>query len=162
MARVTYEEIDRLIGGAHHDPHGILGAHPGRDGVTIRALRPLAEQVEVVLPDESRHKLRHVHGGVFAGTLPLGASLSGPNSDSAPLAVPDYRLAVRYGEGPELIQDDPYRHLPTLGELDLHLIGEGRHEELWLALGAQTRTYASAFGPVHGTGFAVWAPSAQG
>ena len=33
--------------------------------------------------------------------------------------------------------DDPYRHLPTLGELDLHLIGEGRHEKLWKVLGAQ-------------------------
>ena len=34
------------------------------------------------------------------------------------------------------IQDDPYRFLPTLGELDLYLIGEGRHEELWRTLGA--------------------------
>jgi 1,4-alpha-glucan branching enzyme len=162
MARVTYEEIDRLVGGAYHDPHGILGAHPGRDGVTIRALRPLAEKVEVVLPDDTRHKLRHVHAGLWAVTLPEGTSLSGRGADKAPLAVPDYRLAVQYAEGPELLQDDPYRHLPTLGELDLHLIGEGRHEELWQALGAHTRTYASAFGPVHGTGFAVWAPSAQG
>jgi len=162
MARVTYEEIDRLVGGAHHDPHGILGAHPGRDGVTIRALRPLAEKVEVVLPDQTRHKLRHVHAGVWAVTLPEGTSLSGQNADEAPLAVPDYRLAVQYSDGPELLQDDPYRHLPTLGELDLHLIAEGRHEELWKALGAHVRTYASAFGPVHGTGFSVWAPSAQG
>ena len=41
------------------------------------------------------------------------------------------------------MQDDPYRHAPTLGELDLHLIGEGRHEELWKALGAHTRTFTS-------------------
>ena len=25
--------------------------------------------------------------------------------------------------------DDPYRHWPTLGEVDLYLIGEGRHEK---------------------------------
>ncbi len=30
---------------------------------------------------------------------------------------------------------DPYGFLPALGEVDLHLIGEGRHEELWRALG---------------------------
>jgi 1,4-alpha-glucan branching enzyme len=172
MARVTREEIDRLVGGDHHDPHAILGAHPDRVGVagrshggevsvTIRALRPLAERVEAVLPDGSRHPLRHVHHGVFAGTLPPGVALSDVKADSPPLAAPDYRLAVAY-EGHEVLQDDPYRHLPTLGELDIHLIGEGRHEELWKALGAHVRTYTSAFGPVTGTSFAVWAPSARG
>ncbi|MFD0904174.1 1,4-alpha-glucan branching protein GlgB [Actinomadura sediminis] len=162
MARVTHAEIDRLVGGDHHDPHGVLGAHPGRSGVTVRALRPLAERVEVVLPNGDRHPLRHVHQGVFAGTLPIGSSLSGDDEDEAPLAVPDYRLAVAYGDGLETVQDDPYRHLPTLGELDLHLISEGRHEELWHALGARVRTYTSAFGQVTGTAFAVWAPTARG
>ncbi len=42
---------------------------------------------------------------------------------------------------------------PGLGDLDLHLIGEGRHEQLWQVLGAHTR--------VGGTSFAVWAPGAQ-
>ncbi|WP_030164662.1 1,4-alpha-glucan branching protein GlgB [Spirillospora albida] len=162
MARVTRAEIDRLVGGDHHDPHGVLGAHPGRDGVTVRALRPLAEKVDVLLPNGDRHPLRHFHEGVFAGTLPKTASLSGGGADKAPLAVPDYRLAVTYGDGAETIQDDPYRHLPTLGELDLHLIGEGRHEELWKVLGARVRTYASAFETVTGTAFAVWAPTARG
>ncbi|MGI5203501.1 1,4-alpha-glucan branching protein GlgB [Spirillospora sp. CA-108201] len=162
MARVTRAEIDRLVGGDHHDPHGVLGAHPGRDGVTVRALRPLAEKVEVVLPGGDRHPLRHFHEGLFAGTLPAGSSLAGADEDRAPLAVPDYRLAVTYGDGIETVQDDPYRHLPTLGELDLHLIGEGRHEELWRALGARVRSYASALGTVTGTGFAVWAPTARG
>ncbi|HXA63271.1 MAG TPA: 1,4-alpha-glucan branching protein GlgB, partial [Streptosporangiaceae bacterium] len=158
MARVTREEIDRLVAGEHHDPHSILGAHPGRGGITVRALRPLASKVAVVLPDGSRHPLRHVHAGMFAVTLPEGSQLGAGEG----LAVPDYRLAVTYGAEPELRQDDPYRHLPTLGELDLHLIGEGRHEELWRALGAHVRTYTSAFGPVTGTGFAVWAPNARG
>ncbi|WP_242885104.1 1,4-alpha-glucan branching protein GlgB [Actinomadura litoris] len=162
MARVTRAEIERLVGGDHHDPHGVLGAHPGRDGVTVRALRPLAERVEAVLPNGDRHPLRHVHEGVFAGTLPESASLAGDDPARAPLAVPDYRLAVTYRDGTETLQDDPYRHAPTLGELDLHLIGEGRHEELWRALGARVRGYASAFGPVEGTGFAVWAPTARG
>ena len=35
--------------------------------------------------------------------------------------------------------DDPYRFPPTLGELDLHLLGEGRHEELYEQLGAHVR-----------------------
>ena len=58
--------------------------------------------------------------------------------------------------------DDPYRFLPTLGELDQHLIAEGRHEQLWSVLGAHVHDYAGYAGPVHGTSFAVWAPNAQG
>jgi 1,4-alpha-glucan branching enzyme len=162
MARVTHEEIDRLIAGEHHDPHAILGAHAGRDGVTIRALRPLAERVEVVLPDGTRHPLRHLDSGVFTGTLPLGTPLGRPDPQEPPLAVPDYRLAVTYAGGPEIVQDDPYRHLPTLGQLDLHLFSEGRHEELWRALGARVRSMVSAFGNTTGVGFAVWAPNARG
>ena len=48
-----------------------------------------------------------------------------------------------------------------MGELDLHLISEGRHERLWEVLGAHVRTYEGPDGPVEGTSFAVWAPNAQ-
>ncbi|GAB3208015.1 1,4-alpha-glucan branching protein GlgB [Marinactinospora thermotolerans] len=147
---LSTDEIDRLVAGHHHDPHSVLGAHPGPDGVVIRALRPMALSVHAVLPDGDRIELTHLHAGVFAATLPGGE-------------VGDYRLAVRYEpEGEEILTDDPYRHLPTLGEFDLHLIGEGRHEELWRVLGAHTRRFPSVLGEVTGTSFAVWAPNARG
>ncbi len=41
---------------------------------------------------------------------------------------------------------------PLIGELDVHLINEGRHEQLWDALGAQVSP--------DGTAFRVWAPRA--
>jgi 1,4-alpha-glucan branching enzyme len=47
----------------------------------------------------------------------------------------------------------------SLGELDLHLIAEGRHEQLWKALGAQVKRDES--GALLGTAFSVWAPNAQ-
>jgi 1,4-alpha-glucan branching enzyme len=50
--------------------------------------------------------------------------------------------------------------MPPLGELDLYLIGEGRHEKLWEALGAHVKRELS--GKLLGTSFAVWAPNAQG
>ncbi|GAA3750828.1 1,4-alpha-glucan branching enzyme [Spinactinospora alkalitolerans] len=150
MSDATIAEIDRLVAGHHHDPHGLLGAHPVPDGIAVRTLRPLAQSVHAVLEDGRRVALEHLHGGVFAGVLP-GSQ------------VPDYRLAVRYSAGEEeWIVDDPYRYLPSIGELDLHLIGEGRHEELWRALGAHTRRYASVMGEVTGTSFTVWAPNARG
>jgi 1,4-alpha-glucan branching enzyme len=47
----------------------------------------------------------------------------------------------------------------TLGEVDIHLISEGRHEKLWQALGANVIRDKS--GEVLGTAFAVWAPNAK-
>jgi 1,4-alpha-glucan branching enzyme len=47
----------------------------------------------------------------------------------------------------------------SLGELDLYLIGEGRHEQLWKALGAQVKRDEA--GALLGTSFSVWAPNAH-
>ena len=44
----------------------------------------------------------------------------------------------------------------TLGELDFHLISEGRHERLWDALGAHV--LRDSEGVLLGTAFSVWAP----
>ena len=155
---VNRGEIDRIVAGLHHDPHSVLGAHPGPDGVRVRELLPMARTAAVVLPDGRRFPMTHLHEGVFGGTLPL-------------TEVPDYRIAVAYpgpepaSTEPETVIDSPYRFLPTLGETDLYLIGEGRHEDLWRVLGAHLHTYGeqgAGFGEVHGTSFAVWAPNARG
>ena len=47
----------------------------------------------------------------------------------------------------------------TLGELDFHLINEGRHEKLWQALGAHV--LRDKDGALQGVAFSVWAPNAQ-
>ncbi|MCU1432985.1 MAG: glgB [Actinotalea sp.] len=143
---VSTAELDAIAHGTHQDPHRVLGAHIDGPAVTIRALRPLADAVVVVTPD-GEHPATHEHGGIWVCTL-----------ESA--GVPDYRLKVTYGEV-TTTSDDPYRFLPTLGEVDLHLITEGRHEELWTVLGANLRSYPSVLGEVHGTSFAVWAPNAR-
>jgi len=46
---------------------------------------------------------------------------------------------------------------PTLGEIDLHLFGEGRHERIYEKLGAHILTHEGK----RGVAFAVWAPSAK-
>ncbi|MFE7120551.1 1,4-alpha-glucan branching enzyme, partial [Streptomyces sp. NPDC057654] len=137
------EERRRLLDGAHHDPHALLGAHHVRGGVAFRVLRPYARNVAVTARG-LRADLIPEGDGLFAGLLPLRD-------------IPDYRLLVTY-EDNEIEVHDPYRFLPALGELDLHLLGEGRHEELWHALGAQPMTWQN----VTGTRFTVWAPNARG
>ncbi|MDT0613753.1 1,4-alpha-glucan branching enzyme [Streptomyces lancefieldiae] len=134
---------ERLIAGTHHDPHSVLGAHRVPGGVAFRTFRPYALAV-TLLSGELRAELRDDGDGFFSALLPL-------------TDVPPYRLLVTY-DGSAQEVEDPYRFLPTLGDLDLYLIGEGRHEQLWQALGAHPTTHEG----VTGTRFAVWAPHARG
>jgi 1,4-alpha-glucan branching enzyme len=146
---VPRAELDRLVSGTHHNPHSILGAHPLGDGTVVRTLRPGASSVVLRPHRGTPVEMHRVHGGgVFEVTV------------DAP--VGDYRLGVTYDDGVQHTVDDPYRWLPTLGEVDLHLIGEGRHERLWTVLGAHCRAYDTPSGPVTGISFAVWAPNARG
>ncbi len=144
---VDYAVLDALVEGKHATPHEVLGPHEHDGGVTIRVLRPAATTVEAVV-DGEHLPLVHEYRGVWQTVL-------------ASPEVPDYRLSVSYG-GDALPADDPYRFLPTLGEVDLHLITEGRHEQLWKVMGAHTHVYQSVNGPIHGVSFAVWAPNALG
>ncbi|MGW3426249.1 1,4-alpha-glucan branching enzyme, partial [Streptomyces phaeochromogenes] len=143
LAVLDRGDRERLLGGAHHEPHSVLGAHPVPGGVVFRVLRPYALSVTVVT-GELRAELQDDGEGFFSAVLPLRE-------------VPAYRLLVEY-EGTVQDTEDAYRFLPTIGEFDLHLFGEGRHEQLWKALGAEPMVHEG----VSGTRFTVWAPNARG
>jgi 1,4-alpha-glucan branching enzyme len=139
-------DLDRVVHRRHNDPHSVLGAHPVAGGVVVRAYRPAASGITVLADGHDPVALECVHpGGVFEGVV-----------DDATLPL-RYRLDVDYGEYGSYTIDDPYRFLPTAGDLDLHLFGEGRHEQLYCTLGAHVREMEG----VTGTAFAVWAPAAQ-
>jgi 1,4-alpha-glucan branching enzyme len=142
-ATIARSEIERLVRGEHHEPHRVLGAHPHDGKLVIRAWRPEATAV-TALVDGDRLELDRVHpAGLFEGSLDHSQ-------------VPPYQLEVRYGSGTFTL-DDPYRFLPTVGEVDLYLFGEGKHERLWTKLGAHRQVVDG----VAGTAFAVWAPNAR-
>ncbi|MDO9498255.1 MAG: 1,4-alpha-glucan branching protein GlgB, partial [Nocardioides sp.] len=147
IAPVPTSELDQVVNGEHGHPHAVLGPHVHEGAVTVRVLKPLASSV-VIRHNGTETPLEHEHEGVWVGVL------------TGETAVPDYRVAVSYGDGP-IELDDPYRFLPTLGQVDLHLINEGRHELLWTVLGARVHHYETPTGPISGTSFAVWAPSAR-
>jgi 1,4-alpha-glucan branching enzyme len=126
------------------NPHGVLGAHEADDGgVVVRAYRPEAQAVRVQ-PAGVDAELKDP-GGLWEALLPKA---------TLPL---DYELEIEYPDGNRFTMRDPYAFLPTLGELDLHLVMEGRHEELYDRLGAHVREIDG----VVGTAFAVWAPNAR-
>jgi 1,4-alpha-glucan branching enzyme len=61
-------------------------------------------------------------------------------------------------KGAQTQSQKPLHHFsPTLGELDLHLFGEGKHERIYEKLGAHLLTHEGR----RGVAFAVWAPNAK-
>ena len=145
-------ELGATATGSYHEPHSVLGAHEYEGATTVRTLKPLAHEVSVLLPDGSTHAMEHEHNGIWVVSLPQAE-------------LPAHRLRVTWTEGAEPVElEEPYRFLPTIGELDLHLIREGRHEELWQALGSHVRVLrgeSQGADAVEGTSFAVWAPNAR-
>jgi 1,4-alpha-glucan branching enzyme len=143
---VATRELDALVRREHPNPHTVLGAHRDDGGVVVRVLRPAASGVVVHLEDGTAVELEQIHaGGVFEGLI---------EGVEPPLR---YRLEVDYGPAGNFTIEDPYAFTPTIGELDLHLIGEGRHEQLYEKLGSHVREHQG----VRGTAFAVWAPAAR-
>ena len=140
-------ELESLVAGTCPDPHRFLGAHDEGGQVVVRAWRPGAIAASL----EGR-PMRRIHGaGAFEVLV-----------DAAP--APGYRVTYRWdagdggdARGGEYTVVEPWGLWPTLGEVDVHLIGEGRHERLWSVLGAHARAHQG----VEGTAFAVWAPSAR-
>jgi len=144
---VPAEELGRLFAYVHHDPHSLLGAHPTPQGVIVRAYRPEAARVELLIGDEPPRALTRTHP---AGLFEI---LVGDKTRTFP-----YRLRVAYPDGNVFTQRDSYQFLPTLGNFDEHLFAEGRHWKLYDKLGAHVRR----LGDVQGVSFAVWAPNADG
>ncbi|WP_349904747.1 1,4-alpha-glucan branching protein GlgB [Parafrigoribacterium humi] len=134
--------VTAIAGGSHPNPHGTLGQHPVEGGFVIRALRPLAATVTAVRADGSRISLAHLAEGLWQAFAPGDGQA--------------YTLETSYDNGASWVTDDPYRFVPSVGEVDLYLWGQGRHEQLWKVFGAHYRPHED----VAGTSFSVWAPHA--
>ena len=139
------EAFDAIAAARHGDPFAVLGPH--RDGKrrVVRSFQPQAAAAELI--DRNGRVLaamQRVHpDGLFEGELPP--------------RLRHYRLRLRHGDGSEADVEDPYRFGSALGELDLHLLGEGSHRNIGRTLGSQVREMDG----VSGTRFAVWAPNAS-
>ncbi len=137
-----------LLDGRHSNPHELLGAHAhesaGRSGSIVRVFQPEAADCFIVREGVAT-AMRDEGAGLFSIFL-------------AGVRLP-FRYLLRFlsHDGRTWERGDPYRHLPTLGEMDLHLFNEGTHRQLWTMLGAHLRTVEGD----EGTSFVVWAPNAE-
>jgi 1,4-alpha-glucan branching enzyme len=141
-APVLQEALVRIIEARHHDPFEVLGRHVEGAEAVVRCFLPKAERVRIV---ETGLQLERI-----------------PYTDLFEARGPAQQLPVRYDlawsdkAGVEHRHTDPYCMPPALGDLDLHLFGEGRHWHAYRMLGAHPLKVDG----VEGVRFAVWAPSA--
>ncbi|SED05196.1 1,4-alpha-glucan branching enzyme [Rhizobiales bacterium GAS188] len=143
-AALEAQMIEALAEGSHPNPFALLGPHPAPGGRVIRALLPGAISVDVVA----------------RGGGPLLARLRNPRSpdlfEGVVASAEPYLLRIEWPDAIE-VTEDPYSFDLLLGDLDLHLIGEGSHAELASCLGAVPMRVEG----VDGVRFAVWAPNAH-
>jgi 1,4-alpha-glucan branching enzyme len=136
-------EAYAVIEGRHSDPFRYLGPHLEGDVPVVRVFLPDAERVAIVDEEGHERDLQRIHDiGLFEGRLANGS--------------PRYRVRASYGERQVEIED-PYRFPPILSDLDLHLLGEGTHMQLYDKLGA----HPMVLDGVAGVAFAVFAPAAK-
>ncbi|MGZ6251650.1 MAG: GlgB N-terminal domain-containing protein, partial [Candidatus Binataceae bacterium] len=140
--------LESLAALEHLDPHSILGAHIEPDGVAVRAFRPDAEAVVLLIDGEQGgREMARIHpAGIFEIRLKGRRELFA------------YQLQICFRGGVSTTVRDPYCFLPTIGDLDLYLLGELKHERPYEIFGAHPRE----LGGVAGVAFAVWAPNARG
>ena len=142
--------IEKIVRGHLYDSFAVLGPHRVSDDVVeLRTFQPGAASVSVIAANGTLMLEQIEHTGLFVGNV---HALLGD--------AKQYKLQVTWhNNGSDLTQEleDPYAFGLLLGELDLHLIAEGRHRELGRCLGALPMTIDG----VEGTRFAVWAPNAK-
>jgi hypothetical protein len=139
--------IDAILRAGHGDPFAVLGMHREGAGLVIRAFLPQASRVVAIdaasgTPVAELERVEQT--GFFEGAVA---------GRTEPFA---YRLRLTVGDTSSQIED-PYRFGNVLGDLDVYLIGEGRHRRLYEKFGA----HPMSMDGVAGVAFAVWAPNAR-
>ena len=140
------EICEAIAQGRLDDPFGWLGLQETEGGLRIACFDPGASEARITdAKGKTVAKLARVHpAGLFAARLARRKRRF------------DYRLGF-HGDGRDWGGHDAYAFGPVLGELDVHLLAEGRHQELHRCLGAHPKRH----GGVDGVAFAVWAPNAR-
>ena len=146
---LSKSEMEAVIGGDHGNVFAVLGIHKdkGSKNIFIRAFLPHARSVEVLKKDDgsSLGKMSKLdERGFFQ--LNLGN-----------VGDVNYKFKIENDAGIFYEAEDPYRFMPTLGDIDVYLLGEGNHLEMYKKLGAHVVTMDG----VKGVSFAVWAPNAK-
>jgi len=136
-------DLQKILDARHHDPFAVLGKHSVGETERVLVFMPFVTSL-TILP----------------GNLPMERI---PNTDlfewqgKAGIVADRYQLQWLDADGKTHTDYYPYNFPPQLGDLDLHLFGEGKHWHAYRFLGAHLHNVDE----VNGVLFAVWAPNAE-
>ncbi|OOZ42155.1 1,4-alpha-glucan branching enzyme [Solemya pervernicosa gill symbiont] len=137
------ESLQRLLDARHHDPFNVLGLHKAGKESVVRVYIPSVASVE--LTDIGAEMTRIPGSDIFEW-----------RGDTT--ALPErYQLSWCDSRGEQITRHDPYCFPPQIGDLDMHLFGEGRHRHAYRMLGAHPHTADG----IDGVRFCTWAPAAE-
>lgn len=136
-----------ILRACHPSPYSYLGLQEGEDGYLVATtFQPGATAVDLISKDKNKviAKLEQFEdSGIFSKALRRKKRF-------------DYVLQVHYGDH-SLTVEDPFGFSTVLGELDVHLLAEGKHEKPYEKLGS----HLAEMNGVQGVSFVVWAPNAS-
>ena len=145
MSRLNKATLNALAGGRYGNPFSLYGIHSEGGRRIVRTIQPKAESVNLLLDGGTAEvPMQRVHpDGIFEADMP-------PRKRN-------YRFGVKGTNGYSWEVEDAYRFPSLLGDLDLYLMGQGSHRDIFRKLGAHP---SSSLG-VKGTLFVIWAPNAS-
>jgi len=145
---LSKEEMEAVINGDHGNVFAVLGIHKnkGSKEVFIRTYQPHSKSVELL--DYDNNSLGYFtkldERGFYQIDLGIRENFS-------------YKFRIENDLGVKYEVEDTYRFPSILGDMDIYLLAEGNHLEMYKKLGA----HPTELNGVRGVSFAVWAPNAK-
>ncbi|MDD4556573.1 MAG: 1,4-alpha-glucan branching protein GlgB [Alphaproteobacteria bacterium] len=145
---LSKKEVEAIINGDYVNVFAVLGIHKdkGTKEVFIRTYQPDTNSVELLdAQDKSLGFMKKLDERGFY-QINLGA-------------IQDfhYKFKIENSSGDFFVKEDSYRFPSTIGDIDVYLLSEGTHLEMYKKLGA----HEVVLDGVKGVSFAVWAPNAK-
>ena len=145
---LSKEELEAVIDGDHGNVFAVLGIHKdkGSKEVFIRTYQPHTNKVELLNAqgDSLGFMTKIDECGFYQINL-------GKIENFA------YKFRIENDMGVTYEAEDPYRFPSILGDMDVYLLAEGKHLNIYKKLGA----HPLELNGVLGVSFAVWAPNAK-
>ena len=145
MTSLNKSTLNALAGGRYGNPFSLFGIHKEGSLRIVRTFQPRAAFVDLLVDGvDGAIPMQQVHPeGIFEAEMPARKRR--------------YRLQITRADGSSHEIEDAYRFPSMLGDLDLYLMGQGSHRDIFKKLGAQPTSLLG----VSGTFFALWAPNAS-
>ncbi len=152
-------ELQRLQDGAHHDPFQVLGVHEttqknGKPARVVRVFQPHAETIQINnLLTSKGSKVKNNKMKRIEGTDIFELKLSST-------AVLEQHFSIHWQQKNSGSWHDTvssYTFESQVGELDIHLFAEGKHQHAYKFLGAHLKSIDG----IEGCLFSIWCPNVK-